>query len=101
MLPNRSFDPRDWDKTVTPTPAQWEEFWLVCDEIDIWSWPPTLGSMTMVDGLQWETELEIGSRRVASRGQVWGSPPGIKEKLLHLHRALQALTGWQPPTEDR
>jgi hypothetical protein len=95
-LPNRSHDPRRWDKTMTPTAAQWEEFWRVCDEIDVWSWPPLLGNMMVCDGLQWVTELEIGSRRMNSMGQVHGSPPGFSAKLMRLHRALQAMAGWQP-----
>jgi hypothetical protein len=101
MLPNRSFDPRDWDKKVTPTRAQWERFWCVCEEIDVWSWPPRLGNMSVIDGLQWDTKLEIGSRRVASNGQVHGSPPDFGPKLMRLHRALQALAGWKPPAEAR
>jgi len=95
MLPNRSLKRSDWDKMVTPTAAQWEEFWRVCDEIDVWSWPPSLGDVRVFDGLSWETELEVGSRRVVSRGQVWGSPPDFEPKLMRLHEALQALTGWQ------
>jgi hypothetical protein len=84
-------------ESVRPSPAQWREFWRVCDEIDVWSWPRTLGNMNVCDGLQWVLELEIADRRVSSRGQVSGSPPGTREKLLQLHRALQAMTGMDVP----
>jgi hypothetical protein len=80
---------------TTPTAAQWEEFWRVCDEIDVWSWPPTLGDVHMRHGLQWITLLEVGSRRMASNGQVDGSPPGFYAKLMRFHQALQAMVGWQ------
>ncbi len=88
-------------KWVTPTPAQWEEFWRVCDEIDVWSWPPAISNpeLTVIDGLSSYTELKIGSRYVASIGQVVGSPPDFPEKLMRLHRALQALAGWNRPTD--
>ena len=88
---------RGW---VTPTPAQWEEFWRVCDEIDVWSWPPTLGNLRVIDGLSWKTELKIGSRHMASIGQVFGSPPDFRPKLMRLHRALQTVAGWHSSDED-
>jgi hypothetical protein len=100
MLTDMSRDSRDWDKVITPTKAQWEEFWRVCDEIDVWSWPPTLGDMRVMDGLQWITELECGSRRMASRGQVVGSPPDFAAKLMRLHQALQSMAGWHTPTKN-
>ncbi len=97
MLPGFSNNSRDWDESMTPTAEQWEKFWQVCDEIDVWSWPPTLGDLHLCDGLQWITELEVGSRSMASRGQVHGSPPGFREKLKLLHQTLQAMVGWQFP----
>src|SRR5688572_28556349 len=86
MLPDMSLGRRDWERAMTPTPAQWEGFWRICDEIDVWSWPPTLGDLHVIDGLQWITELEVGSRRMASTGQVLGSPPDFPAKLMRLHR---------------
>ena len=99
MLPDRSLDSRNWDKVVVPTLTQWYEFWRVCDEIDVWSWPPTLGDMSVCDGLQWVLELEVSGRRVASEGQVHGAPPDTGSKLMRLHRALQAMAGWQAPSQ--
>jgi hypothetical protein len=98
-LADLSRDIREWRKTMTPTTAQWEEFWRVCDEIEVWSWPPALGNIYLYDGLQWQTELEIGSRRMASMGQASGLPE-FRSKLMRLHRALQAMAGWHAPTED-
>jgi len=100
MLPDPSANVRDWHKTITPTPAQWDELWRVCDEIDVWSWPPTLGNLHVIDGLQWTLELEVGARSMVSQGQVDGSPPDFEAKLLRLHQALQAMTGWHSPNEN-
>jgi hypothetical protein len=101
MLADYSQDIHDWDKVMTPTSAQWEEFWRVCDEINVWSWPPTLGELRVFDGLSWTTELEVGSRHVVSRGQLFGSPPDFRAELMRLHGALQAMVGWQTPIDDR
>jgi hypothetical protein len=56
--------------------------------------------MHIIDGLEWFTELQLGTRSVASRGQVVGSPPGFEEKLLRFHAALQAITGWHDLSLD-
>ena len=85
---------------MTPTAAQWEEFWRVCEEIGVWSWPEWLGDFRVIDGLQWDTEFEVGSRRMKSMGQVHGAPPDFRPKLMRLHRALQAMTEWPAQTEE-
>jgi two-component system OmpR family response regulator len=87
-------DSIDGKKVMVPTLTQWETFWRVCDEIDVWSWPPTLGDVHIVDSLSWELSLMAGGLRVESKGQVRGSPVGFEEKLMRLHRALQQMTGW-------
>jgi hypothetical protein len=100
MLPKAGVDFLDWDEVVKPTRMQWRMFWRVCDEIDVWNWPPTLGSMHICDGLQWTLELEFANRRVMSRGQVSGSPSGTGKKLMKLHQMLQAMAGWHNPNKN-
>jgi hypothetical protein len=78
--PNSGWDSSTWDKSVRPKPAQWREFWKICDEIGVWSWPPSLGDRRVCDGLQWTTELEVGCKRVKASGQIEGSPKGFKDK---------------------
>ena len=95
MLPRMGFDTSLWDEAIAPTGSQWRDFWRICDEVGVWSWPATLGDRDVIDGLQWKLELEAGTRRVESRGQVWGSPPDFKPKLMRFHQALQAMTGWR------
>jgi hypothetical protein len=100
MLPRSGVDRSKWDEAVTPSSSRWEELWRVCDEIEVWSWPPTQGDTHVIDGLQWISELEFGGRSVASRGQVHGSPLGFDEKLMRLHRTLQAMAGWHDPDRN-
>jgi hypothetical protein len=84
------------DCAVTPVPSRWAELWRICDEVDIWSWPPDIGDQRVIDGLLFEIEIEIGGRSVRSRGQVVDSPAGFGERLLRVHGAFQSLVGWQP-----
>jgi hypothetical protein len=98
-VPKAGVDFRDWDEVVKPTRMQWRLFWRVCQEIDVWNWPPTLGNMHVCDGLQWTLELEFGNRRVMSRGQVSGSPAGTGNRLMKLHRTLQAMACWRNPNK--
>lgn len=85
------------ESMIIPTREQWEEFWRVCDEIDVWSWPPRLGDRWVIDGLEWTLVLECRGRAVVSEGQVHGSPEGLYEKLMRLHRTLQSMAGWHHP----
>jgi hypothetical protein len=100
MLSDHTRHHLEWDQAITPTTAQWRVLWRVCDEIDVWSWPPTLGDLDVIDGLQWITELEVGSRHMASRGQVHGSPAGFEAKLMRLHTTLQMMAGWRAPAKN-
>jgi hypothetical protein len=96
MLPREGVDICDWDVAIIPTSNQWQEFWQVCDEVGVWSWPPTNEGLYLVrDGLQWDLELQFGNRHVVSQGQVTGTPRGFWEKLMRLHESLQAMTEWQ------
>ena len=80
---------------MIPTRSEWEKFYQVCDEIDIWSLPQTYGDRYVRDGLQYYLVLETEDHSVVSSGQASGLPE-IANKITRLHRALQALTGWCP-----
>jgi hypothetical protein len=110
ILPDRSQDHKSWDKVVVPTTEQWQAFWMVCDEIGVWSWPAKAHSDVeivngervtcyFVDGLYYDLELEVGLQAVRSEGQLTRVPAVFREKVMKLHRALQALTGWQGEEE--
>ncbi len=82
---------------VQPTANQWLQFWQEVDRIGVWKWLPKYES-DVLDGCQWELELEHEGRRV----QCYGSncypgsigmecPPGCPfDQFLS---ALTALTG--------
>jgi hypothetical protein len=96
MFPREGFNYSNWDVAITPTSNQWREFWQVCDEVDVWSWPPTNDGLLFIrDGLEWTLELQFGNRHVVSKGQVIGTPSGFEGKLMRLHKSLQAMTEWQ------
>ncbi len=82
------------DGFIVPTADGWTEFWGVCDEVDIWSWPPEVGNLSVIDGLEFEIDIEVGAHSVRSKGQASGAPAGFGEKLLKVHKALQSLVGW-------
>lgn len=88
------------DRSAVPAPGQWGGFWAVCDEVDLFSWPATVGDPQVVDGLMYEIEIEVGDRRIRSAGQAVGSPPEFPKKLLRIHRALQSLVGWEAESEE-
>ena len=69
----------------------WERLWQACDEVDVWSWPAKSGDTSLIDGLQYALELQVGSRVVKSSGQVIGSPAGFADKVKRLHKAMQEL----------
>jgi hypothetical protein len=98
-LPDHSKRFEEWDRTVEPTHEQWTEFWRVCDELDVWSWPASVGNRRLIDGLQFVLELEDGERSVKSEGQCHGAPPGFAAKVTRLHETLQRMAGWQKLSE--
>jgi hypothetical protein len=85
------------DLSFVPTPERWAEFWRVCDEVDVWSWPPDVGDPSVIDGLLYKIQIDVGSRSVKSEGQVSGSPAGFRERLLKVHCTLQSLVRWRRP----
>jgi hypothetical protein len=93
-LPINDHGPNYLGEFVKPSSSQWQEFWRVCDEIYVWSWPSYLGNAEVYDGLQWDLELQEGNRYVASKGQVIGCEDFIGENLKRLHQILQAMAGW-------
>lgn len=95
-VPTRSLNYQDGNRVIVPTLDQRQGFWNICDEIDVWSWPPVFGRTSIIDGLMYSLELEVGNRIVKSEGQACESP-GFTSKLLRLHRALQAMAGYIPP----
>jgi hypothetical protein len=93
-LYDRTKSEEDWIKAVVPTPMQWQEFWSICDAIDVWSWPFDISNINIIDGLEYVLELEVGDRAVRSKGQACDYQPGFSDKVRSLHQALQAMTGF-------
>ena len=94
MVWERYHSIEEWDRIGETTPDQWIEFWRVCDEINIWSWPAFVGDRKVNDGLQYVLELRVGHRNAKSEGQCVGAPLGFQTKLMRLHDKLQTMVGW-------
>jgi hypothetical protein len=62
---------------VEPTPSDWERFWTVMDEVKLWTWEASYHAR-ILDGTQWEVEIEQGSRHIESSGS--NRYPGYREE---------------------
>ena len=84
-------------KFATPSDKEWAALWACFDELDVWSWPSTVGDLMVIDGLMYEIDVEVGSRSIKSNGQCSGSPPGFRDAVIRIHEELQLMVGWVPP----
>jgi hypothetical protein len=92
----RSWNPltkcEDLETELNLTPAQWQHFWKVCDEVEVWSWPEEVGNIRGIcDGFFYSLLLEAGSRKVRSIGQtatLKGPMPGRVGRFFDTLRAL-------------
>lgn len=81
-----------------PSVEQWEQFWAICDETDVWSWPHTLGDyLDTFDGLTWDLSIRWGQRQVHSIGQRSGAPKHHVEGLKRIYWQLTDMTEWHGP----
>jgi hypothetical protein len=81
------------DVEITLSDNQWGQLWKLCDEIDIWSWPESVGDMRIYDGVKYNVHLEIGGRRAASMGQLAKVEKAFGSRVVRLHEFLQTLAG--------
>lgn len=51
-----------------PRICQWEEFWRLCDFIDLWNWAPDYGVAAARDGTRWQIDIGGKSKHIVSRG---------------------------------
>ena len=79
---------------MRPSFDQWYELWKICDDIDIWSWPESLGDSDYKHPERWFTQLGIDARFVTVRGCLEGTPKDIRAKLMRFHQAMQTFVGW-------
>ncbi len=95
-LPEPEVDPSKWRRIATPTAEAWGAFWRDCDAMGIWHLPETFGNTQVFDGLQVNVELAFTGRKVRAKGQCFGAPSQIVERVRRFHEGLQRLAGFEP-----
>ncbi len=68
-------DLRESTKVITPTAAQWRQFWAATEAADLWGWRPRYTDPSVYDGVQWGLEITLEGRRAASSGS--NAFPGV------------------------
>jgi hypothetical protein len=53
---------------LIPSKSQWHNFWQEMDAVGLWTWRPSYNAPDIMDGTQWEVEIEWGTRAVSSSG---------------------------------
>jgi hypothetical protein len=64
--------------TVEPSPSDWQQFWQAMDEVELWAWKERYFAPGVMDGTQWEVEIEWAGRCASSGGS--NRYPGYEEE---------------------
>lgn len=79
---------------VTPAPEQWQAFWRLCDDLDVWSWPVTVGRYQLMDWPVWSMRLKVGW--YAAETCAYFGADDVLRGIERLRRALEEMIGWKP-----
>jgi hypothetical protein len=55
-------------KNVSPDSKRWNDFWAVCDQINIWGWNERYEDPETSDGYSWKVEIAYSDKAVVSSG---------------------------------
>jgi len=76
------------DKIFQLTAEQWEAFWQVADDVNIWNWKKEYRNPEMLDGTSWRVNIKFKDKEMDSQGSN-NSPDGGKlSKFLSAVRQL-------------
>lgn len=87
-----------WEREVTPSERQWRDFKHRIDEIGVWRWQDRYHNPNVLDGTQWDLQINWSGHKIQSYGsnmypggseQDWDVTPEFKALL----EALMALLG--------
>jgi hypothetical protein len=98
LIGNKLFyDPRsgDGEQCCDVSNEQWEEIVRASHKTGIWCLPPDMENRDIIDGLQFDLKIKVGTQTLQSHGQLCDHP-SICDRILAFHRTLQELTGWRP-----
>lgn len=81
---------------ISPTAEEWTQFWDRVEQCDLWHWAPRYDDPDILDGTQWELDIQLGRRRVTSFGSnayPGGEGVGRSEPFQLFLRAVRKLIG--------
>jgi hypothetical protein len=78
---------QQYHKEITPSHEEWEEFWFMMDEIEIWDWYSEYSVQCLHED-DWEVSIKYQDQLVESRGK--SSYPGTFREFM---KAVEELTG--------
>jgi len=74
---------------LSPTADQWLEFWQICAELNVWSWPTWVGHRHIFDGAPYDLLLYHGD---ASKPTIASSYDTNPQTAAASARCLKVLT---------
>ena len=54
--------------SISPSKQKWKNFKKKLDAIDVWSWKNEYNNPNVLDGTQWELEIDYGDQKIKSYG---------------------------------
>jgi hypothetical protein len=86
---------------ITPSSQAWQRFWDKMDLIGVWKWQKSYWNADVLDGIQWEVDIQCGNKRLESDGsnsypREDGSPSEDAEPTKpfeEFEKALEELCG--------
>jgi hypothetical protein len=80
---------------AVPSDRKWSNFRKRLDAIGIWQWRSNYDNPYVLDGVQWNLEIDYGSRKVQTDGSNWypgSSDTAIIDETPEFKAFLQALS---------
>lgn len=101
-IDRKTEQPKVRSKIITPTAAQWRQFWRSMDEIGLWKWQAEYPNPLVMDGCGWSLDVAVAGKRVKSSGHnAYPNRRGMQldsasEDFEKYMNAVEALLGDEP-----
>jgi hypothetical protein len=82
-------------QVVRPSDEDWEQYWIVLDEIGAWGWSGEFTNPNVLDGTAWSVNIQRNGHGLAAAGSNAYPPDGRSESGLYdrFCIAVEALLG--------
>jgi hypothetical protein len=81
---------------IYPTENEWIDFWSTAERCGLWNWKSYYNDPGVLDGIQWEVQIGIGTRSVTSFGSnsyPGGTGMAYSKSFSLFLRAIRKLVG--------